>query len=58
MYAAGKKEIVTGSLDKTIVLWRLEVIVSSQPVSLWFTVITQKKHDEEPAFSDFTRFRK
>jgi hypothetical protein len=23
--AAGKKEIVTGSLDKTIVLWRLEV---------------------------------
>lgn len=23
--AAGKKEIVTGSLDKTIALWRLEV---------------------------------
>lgn len=23
--AAGKKEIVTGSLDKTIVLWKLEV---------------------------------
>jgi len=34
VYAAGTKEIVTGSLDKTIVLWRLEVIVSGQPISL------------------------
>ena len=24
--AAGRKEIVTGSLDKTIALWRLEVV--------------------------------
>ena len=30
--AAGKKEIVTGSLDKTIALWRLEVTLLCQPM--------------------------